>query len=268
MTVIKEYNSSTSQWETIVVGKQGPVGPTGATGATGAGVPVGGTETQVLSKTSSSDYATAWTTVPDNRYTDGGTATKVPFGTFTSQSTMSFSNDGRAIGFLAWLDKPWFLTNLSVIVNIAATDAGQLLRLGVYEDTTQPTVQANSTYALVADAGTVLVTSQGTKTATLGTPITLAVGKWYWVVAQPEASKTNQPTLGAYFFVPSGVGGQSVHPLSNNWRSSVGQITHTTDTSAQVAGGLAASRTLGRRIDGAGTIGPNFGHIAFGGTWA
>lgn len=31
MTVIKQYNSGTSTWETIVVGKQGPTGPEGGT---------------------------------------------------------------------------------------------------------------------------------------------------------------------------------------------------------------------------------------------
>jgi hypothetical protein len=39
---------------------RGPAGPTGATGATGAGVPTGGTTGQVLTKTSATDYATAW----------------------------------------------------------------------------------------------------------------------------------------------------------------------------------------------------------------
>lgn len=32
MTVMKQYNDGTSQWETIVVGKQGPQGETGETG--------------------------------------------------------------------------------------------------------------------------------------------------------------------------------------------------------------------------------------------
>lgn len=32
MTIIKKYNTDTSQWEPIAVGKQGPAGPTGSTG--------------------------------------------------------------------------------------------------------------------------------------------------------------------------------------------------------------------------------------------
>jgi hypothetical protein len=43
-------------------GNTGPAGPTGATGPAGPGVPTGGTTGQVLAKTSSADYATAWTT--------------------------------------------------------------------------------------------------------------------------------------------------------------------------------------------------------------
>lgn len=50
---------------TGATGPQGPQGPTGATGAAGAngqGVPAGGTAGQVLTKTSGTDYATAWQT--------------------------------------------------------------------------------------------------------------------------------------------------------------------------------------------------------------
>ena len=41
-------------------GAQGVQGPTGPTGAAGGGVPTGGTDGQILTKTSSTDYATAW----------------------------------------------------------------------------------------------------------------------------------------------------------------------------------------------------------------
>lgn len=53
MAVIKKYNTGTSTWDPIVVGKQGPVGE---------GVPVGGTSGQVLAKSSGTDYATEWVT--------------------------------------------------------------------------------------------------------------------------------------------------------------------------------------------------------------
>lgn len=43
-------------------GSQGPPGATGSAGATGAGVPAGGASGQVLTKTSTTDYATQWST--------------------------------------------------------------------------------------------------------------------------------------------------------------------------------------------------------------
>jgi hypothetical protein len=41
MTVLKQYNSTSGLWETVVVGGPGPQGPTGATGATGPTGPTG-----------------------------------------------------------------------------------------------------------------------------------------------------------------------------------------------------------------------------------
>lgn len=46
-----------------VAGPVGPQGPQGIQGVTGAGVPTGGNAGQALVKTSSVDYATAWTTI-------------------------------------------------------------------------------------------------------------------------------------------------------------------------------------------------------------
>jgi len=55
------------QGATGATGAQGPQGNPGATGATGPagpGVPAGGTTGQALEKTSATDYATAWVTLP------------------------------------------------------------------------------------------------------------------------------------------------------------------------------------------------------------
>ena len=66
MTVLKYYNESTSQWEPLVIGAQGPTGPQGiqgiqgVPGADGEGVPAGGTTDQVLAKVDGTDYNTAW----------------------------------------------------------------------------------------------------------------------------------------------------------------------------------------------------------------
>ncbi len=45
-----------------IQGPQGDIGPTGATGATGAGLPVGGSDNQILTKQSATDYDYAWET--------------------------------------------------------------------------------------------------------------------------------------------------------------------------------------------------------------
>lgn len=50
------------QGDTGPQGIQGPAGTTGAQGPAGPGVPAGGTANQVLTKTSATDYATAWQT--------------------------------------------------------------------------------------------------------------------------------------------------------------------------------------------------------------
>ena len=60
MSVIKQYNSETNVWETIVVGKQGPAGFTGSAGAGDAVLPVGGQTGQVLKKASNNDYDATW----------------------------------------------------------------------------------------------------------------------------------------------------------------------------------------------------------------
>lgn len=70
---------------------QGPTGPTGATGpqgptgATGAGVAAGGTTGQVLAKSSSTDYATTWTTPFSGAYAD--LTDKPTLGTLSSQNS-------------------------------------------------------------------------------------------------------------------------------------------------------------------------------------
>jgi hypothetical protein len=66
MPNLKYYNTTTSQWETLVVGAKGETGatgiqgPTGPAGADGVSVPDGGTEGQVLGKASSADYDFEW----------------------------------------------------------------------------------------------------------------------------------------------------------------------------------------------------------------
>jgi hypothetical protein len=89
MTVLKQYNTGTSTWETVVVGQPGEAGivngtvaPTDtsvlwldtADAASQVAIPSGGTAGQVLAKTSGTDYATGWSdnTGTHNAIINGG----------------------------------------------------------------------------------------------------------------------------------------------------------------------------------------------------
>lgn len=63
-SVLKAWNPLTSQWEVVLVGKQGAPGPTGPAGPTGPGVPIGGATGDLLAKNSATDYDTVWTDSP------------------------------------------------------------------------------------------------------------------------------------------------------------------------------------------------------------
>src|SRR5215475_8609528 len=73
-------------------GAPGPQGPPGPTGPAGPGVPAGGTTGQVLEKTSSTDYATAWVTF------SGGGGASVHVGPTAPPSP--------AVGDLWWRNDP------------------------------------------------------------------------------------------------------------------------------------------------------------------
>jgi hypothetical protein len=60
MSALKRYNTDTSQWEYVAIGKQGPTGNTGNTGATGVAGPAlanidGGTPSSVYTGITSID---------------------------------------------------------------------------------------------------------------------------------------------------------------------------------------------------------------------
>lgn len=96
------YNDgNTSQWvdaNTGTIGPQGPQGiqgiqgPTGADGAAGVGVPTGGTTGQVLSKSSSTDYATQWIT-PDV----AAGVTEIKITSYSSAGSGTFTRDANCL---------------------------------------------------------------------------------------------------------------------------------------------------------------------------
>lgn len=88
MTVLKQYNTGTSTWETVVVGQPGEAGIVNGTvapadtsvlwldtadTASQVAIPSGGTTGQILAKTSGTDYATGWIDGPSrNAIINGG----------------------------------------------------------------------------------------------------------------------------------------------------------------------------------------------------
>lgn len=76
-------------WDVVVTTQiTGPAGATGATGATGPGVAAGGASGQILVKTSSTDFATAWADNQKISYTHGQTSTSA---TWTVDHNLGFN---------------------------------------------------------------------------------------------------------------------------------------------------------------------------------
>jgi len=122
MTVIKEWNPLTSQWETIVVGKQGDTGP---------GVASGGTAGQVLAKASSTNFDTEWVTPFMWPYA----LTSFPAGTYVTHGSSANLNFGGAN--TGTFIMPFLLRSTMTFDRIAcdllsAGGAGATVHLGIY----------------------------------------------------------------------------------------------------------------------------------------
>lgn len=205
-----------------------------------------------------------------NFFRDSSSATmRIPYGNWTAQATQALQNNGRLFGFWFWLNNPFRVTDIITSVTTAATDVGQLCRVGIYEELTPSAISTDVNMTLVVDGGTVSVTSQGQKTATLGTPVVLKAGRWYFGVIQGETTKTNQPTFGGFYYVSPGFYSQSIGITSNNFRSNNSSIQPAIDTSSQVSGGLESTKSFIRATSGSNqAAGGNIGLFTFAGDWA
>ena len=88
-----QINLGSVRGATGATGAKGDKGDTGATGATGQGVPTGGTTGQLLTKTSATDYATAWQNAPSGL--PSATANQIPVYNGTSWVSISSAYIGK-----------------------------------------------------------------------------------------------------------------------------------------------------------------------------
>jgi hypothetical protein len=172
MTVLKKYNTETTQWETIVVGKQGPEGPIGEPGVeiddtppentsilwidtddTGDMViPSGGLTGDVLVKTSNDDYDSQWLSttvlVTDPAFTE-------TFAPFTPTVGTSLGTSGTVNLDMAALNGTYQSITLTGDITFTASNraAGRTVTLRLIEPGT-------ASRSLTVPAGWVFVGSQ------------------------------------------------------------------------------------------------------------
>lgn len=169
MTVMKRYNAGTSQWETIVVGKQGPVGQ---------GVPVGGAAGQVLAKASGTDYDGVWAnsfSFSTDSISSGREALGLPNTTFVSQGG---NRNYAASTLCVW---PFVVSNeitvTSWVADVRTNTAGTTttLRAGIYEWNDDISLGA-----LVTEFPLLSVPASTTSlyVTALAAPLTLAAGRY------------------------------------------------------------------------------------------
>lgn len=146
LAVSNGYTGTEPEW---LASLTGPAGPQGDPGPPGPGVPAGGTDGQVLTKTSATDYATAWET-PSGGGGGGGLATyalpsSFPYGIpaaslSAAQTGLTYSTNARThFHFFAVQEQVTITGSYAVVSTLAATAT---LYFGVVElnpTTWQPT---------------------------------------------------------------------------------------------------------------------------------
>lgn len=175
MSVVKRYNPSTSQWEEILVGiqgpqgAQGPQGPQGPQGATGA-AGTNGKILQVVSSIKTGVYSVAQTTptaaVTDLTVTITPSATTSKIFLILDIGSMGHTDGGNgAYGRIyrdttALNDSEWFVYTNSTNPGIAVSTS--------YLDS--PSTTSSTTYRVRvwSGAGTVRVNGIGQNTVTFG----------------------------------------------------------------------------------------------------
>ena len=142
MAVAKIYNSSSLQWESVVVGADGPIGPTGPTGATG---PTGPTGPQ-----GGFDSTQTIETVGTSRALTSADAGKLILNSAAITITVEGLSVGQQVDFLQnTADQITFAAGSGVTLN---SKDGNLLTAAQYSPAGIKCV-ATDTYVLVGDLG-------------------------------------------------------------------------------------------------------------------
>lgn len=197
MTTIKQYNTGIAQWETIVVGEQGPQGAQGAQGSQGADSTVVGPQGPAgitISATAPAATTVLWadTTVNSapvgpiyNNY--GYRPTAYYSSNYSVQNSPVFTavnNRTYYVPFVVYRDVTFDRTR--VMTNSTYSGNG-VTRMGIYAD------GLGIPSTLLLDAGTV-ATSAALTTYEITISATLSAGLYWLAVCQQTA-----PTTPAYY---------------------------------------------------------------------
>ena len=198
MSVLKRWNSTTSQWEIAIVGKSGTPGGVGATGPTGPTGPIGPAGSQgVVGATGATGVSGAGLPMGQHAAYRSFSYT-LPGVPFVSTSTVSMTaNNGYYSPFVVL--GATAITVGGVMMRVTSTGTATLGRIGIYNTSiwSGAVIQPNS---LLLDSGDLSLSTTGNKQFT--TSLSLSPGIYY-IVAVTNGSVTLQshdgyPFIGGY----------------------------------------------------------------------
>ena len=182
MTILKQYDSGTSQWVPIVSGVAGPTGPTGPTGVTGATGPtgIGATgPTGVVGPTGPTGVVG-----PTGPTGPGDALIANPLSQFAATTSAQLAGvisdeTGFSVGALAVFSISPALTGAPTAPTATAGTSTTQLATTAFVTTQTVNVQSGTTYSLLAADLTKMVTLSNASaiTVTVGTSLGLSPGQ-------------------------------------------------------------------------------------------
>lgn len=177
-------------------GPPGPRGVQGSAGSNGVGVPTGGATGQILTKTSSSDYATAWQSQVVQSYTNA-TATPVTLGGIVAGSTFT------SVPFSTVFDRLLYPFQFPSFTSFTISGQSQNIEVGTtisgsktfnWATSNSANVQTNS--VIVKDATTTIasgIANNGSATLAVSTTQLTTPGNHTWSISATD-TQTNMFT--------------------------------------------------------------------------